>query len=394
MPFNINWSDFWPSNRGVLQDDHDMIVLSVTRNVLGVSGVRIALRRAQNVTWWKGFRLVNAQGQEIGGIFGGQDADPMNEHDYSMAEIGSAARLELWKAKFLGVHTHTYTIGDLTPLTYGTLIEFYWVQDTGGIRNATFPVANFVGDKSQDNQARTVTLDPGVSFQLETRVNNVGSTIAFDPALDFRIGSQNPQDNQTWGTNRWELGGVVAPNNGLNVRLNLTAPTQPGKYLLSLRMVQEGVTWFGDTFEFSATVVGAGTGVPGKNCLLTGLALGLGMLNHAPSEVLDGARLVRTQLQQTETGTRLMQQYAALSESGELESLITGDAQLLVRCLSFASTVADCAHRTAPQHLLSVLANSMPEFERIVDALHAQSSQQTQEKLENVRHLLRALTTA
>lgn len=394
MPFNVNWSDFWPNNRGELQDDHDMIVLSVTRNVLGVSGIRVALGRAPNVTWWKGFRLVNAQGQEIGGIFGGQDAASITEHDYSMAEVGSAARLELWKAKFLGVHTHTYTIGDLTPLTSGTVIEFLWVQDTGGIRNATFPVANFSGVKSQDNQTRTVTLAPGANFQLETRVNNVGSTIAFDPALDFRIGSQNPQDNQTWGTNRWELGGVVTPNTGLNVRLNLTAPTQPGNYPLSLRMVQDGVTWFGDTFEFSATVGGTGTGTPGKTCLLTGLALGLGMLNHSSSEFLDGARLVRSQLQQSEPGVRLMQLYAAISESRELESLIAGDAQLLVRCLSFASAVADCAHRTPTRELLPVLANSMPEFERIVDALHARSTPQTQEKLEEVRHLLRELTMA
>lgn len=391
MPFNVNWSDFWPSNRGELQDDHDMIVLSVTRNVLGVSGVRIALGRAQNVTWWKGFRLVNAQGREIGGIFGGQDADPVAEHDYSMAEIGSAARLELWKAKFLGVHTHTYSIGDLTPLTSGTLIEFHWIQDTGGIRNATFPSAHFVGVKSQDNQARTVTVNPGAGFQLETRVINVGSTIAFDPALDFRIGSQNPQDNQTWGTNRWELGGVVAPNSGLNVRLNLTAPAQPGNYPLSLRMVQDGVTWFGDTFEFTATVAGAGTATPGKTCLLTGLAVGLGMLNHSSSEVLDGARLVRAQLQQTEPGTKLMQLYAALSESGELESLIASDAQLLVQCLAFAGTVAECAHRTPPRHLLPVLAREMPAFERIVDELRTRSTPQTQERLAEALRLWRAV---
>jgi hypothetical protein len=203
-----------------------MIVVSITRRVVGVAGVRIIVGRAPNVTWWKGFRLTDAQDQAIGGVFGGFEADPMAEHDFTMAQIGSATQLELWKAKFLGVHTQTYILRDLAPLTAGTVIEFFWVQDTGGVRNAHFPVANFTGVRSQDNQARTLTVDPGVNFQLETRVNNDGSTITFSPALDFWIGSQNPGDNMTWGNNRWALGGDIAPNQGRNVTLSLTAYLQ------------------------------------------------------------------------------------------------------------------------------------------------------------------------
>lgn len=393
MAFNITWSDFWPNSRGELQDDHDVIVLTVTRNVVGVSGVRIAMDRAVNVTWWKGFGLVDAQGQAIGGISGGQDASPVVERDYSMADVKRAARLELWKAKFLGVHTHVYSISDLAPLTPGTVIEFRWVQDTGGVRNAQFPSAIFSNVRSQDNQARTVTLDPGASFRLETRVLNSGSTIAFDPALDFRIGSQNPQDNQTWGTNRWELPGVIAPNSGLNVTLDLRAPAQPGNYQLALRMVQDGVTWFGDTFVFTATVAGAGTPTsPGRTCLLTALTVGLSMFNYSQDDLLDGARQVRAQLQQTQAGSRLMQLYAVLSESGELEALINRDPQLQLQCLSFACSIVDGAHPSAMQEPLPIRANWLHEIEPIIEVLHARSSVGTQAQLEEVHGLLREIS--
>ena len=395
MPFNVSWSDFWPNSRSEMRDDHDLIVVDITHNVRGVSGVRISVSRALNVTWWKGFRLVEANGKEIGGIFGGQDADYPAEHDYSMADIAKAARLEIWKAKFLGVHTHTYTIADLTPLQPGTLIEFYWAQDTGGIRNSDMQMALFSGVRDQDNQARTFTVNTGAQFQLETRVvNNITSTIAFDPRLDFRIGSQNPQDNMTWGNNRWELGGSIPPDQGRNVTLNFTAPTQPGSYPLALRMVQDGVTWFGNTFQFTANVVaagGGGGGTQGRNCLLTSLAVCIGMLNHSPDKVLDGARIVRTELQKSEPGRQLVENYIALSEAQELATLIAADSALLEQCLHLATRIADQAHRTPQAELLPTLAGALPQFEQIIDVLDSQSSEPTRAHLAEARRLTREI---
>jgi hypothetical protein len=222
-------------------------------------------------------------------------------------------------------------------------------------------------------------------------VKNAGSTIGFSEALGFWIGSQFPQDNLTWGNNRWALGGVVMPNDALTVTLNLTAPTQPGTHRLALRMVQDGVTWFGDTLDFSATVGSPSVGGVPRTCLLTGLTIGLSLVGQAPGEMLDGARLVRAQLQQTDPGVRLMQLYTAISESGEVQSLIANDPRLLAQCLSFASKIGDLGHLTPTQGLLSALSSSMPEFERIVDVLHARSSPQTQEKLAEVRQRLKAI---
>lgn len=388
VAFDVNWSDFWPNSRAELQDDHDVIVVSITRRVIGVSGVRISLQNATNVTWWKGFALVNAQGQPIGGVVGGEGADQFTERDYTMAEVQSASRLQLWKAKFLGVHTHTYTIADLSPLTAGTVIEFRWVQDTGGLKGAKFQSASFSGVLSQDNQARTVSVDPGTTFSLETLILNDGSTIAFDHALDFLVGSQGPQDNTRWGTNRWALGGVIQPNTSRRVQLSLTAPTQPGSYPLEFRMVQDGVTWFGDTLAFTANVGAAAVPNPPRPCMMS-MVIGLLMLNQSPSHVLDGARLVRTQLQQTVPGESVMRLYSAISADREVEAIITSDARLLARCLTFASAIAECAHRSPTEAMLPELAARLPEFEHIVRIVSARGSARTKEQLEEVSHLLR-----
>lgn len=395
MPFNIDWADLWPNSRAELQDDHDMIVLSVQNNVVGVSGVRIMLIRAPHVSWWKGFGLVDAQGRQIGGIFGGQDGQAVTEHDYSMAEVGRAVRLELWKAKALGVHTHTYSIANLGPLAQGTVVELRWVQDQLGLRNARFVSALFTGVGSQDNQARTLTVAAGARFQLETRVNNVGSTIAFESGLDFRIGSQNPQDNTTWGTNRWELGGDIAPDAGRAVVLNLTAPSTPGTFALSLRMVQDGVAWFGDTFEYSATVGPSGNQAPpGKACILSALLFGLGAICPPASDVLDGARQLRSLLNRSAAGEQLVATYRNLGRSGELQSVITRDPKLLYRCLSLAGSLAGRAQTVSERDLPPALSHALPEFERILDDLHARSSAPTQQQLEHARHLMRAFVSA
>lgn len=391
MAFNIDWSNLWPNSRAELQDDHDMIVLSVQNNVVGVSGVRIAMVRAPHIAWWKGFGLVDSQGRQIGGIFGGQDAEPVTEHDYSMSEVGQAARLELWKAKAFGVHTHTYTIVNLSPLARGTVIELRWVQDRGGIRDAQFPSALFSGVISQDNQARTVTVAAGATFQLETRVDNVGSPIAFEPGLDFRIGSQNPQDNTTWGSNRWELGGDIPPNDGREITLSLKAPATTGTFPLSLRMVQDGVTWFGGTLDFSVTVGlgGGGGGSTGTSCILSALLVGLGTFSQSAADVLDSARHMRTLLNQTPPGQQLVDLYRRMSDSGELQSMIAGDPKLLVRSLLLASAVSGRARTVAGQDLPPILAEMLPAFEGLLDDLHARSAAPTQAQIAQARRLMR-----
>jgi hypothetical protein len=62
----------------------------------------------------------------------------------------------------------------------------------------------------------------------------------------FRLGSQNPQDNTTWGTNRASLPGDVAGGVQVTIPVTVKAPHTDGSYPFQWAMVQEGVTWFGD----------------------------------------------------------------------------------------------------------------------------------------------------
>ena len=75
---------------------------------------------------------------------------------------------------------------------------------------------------------------------------NVGtSTWTAGGANPFRLGTQNPQDNFTWGTNRANLSEDVPPGGYTAIAVQITAPTLQGTYDFQWRMVQEGVMWFG-----------------------------------------------------------------------------------------------------------------------------------------------------
>jgi hypothetical protein len=63
----------------------------------------------------------------------------------------------------------------------------------------------------------------------------------------FRLGSQNPQDNNNWGFNRVDLTDIVVQGQAHTFSFSITAPTTAGTYNFQWRMVQEGVRWFGDS---------------------------------------------------------------------------------------------------------------------------------------------------
>ena len=60
----------------------------------------------------------------------------------------------------------------------------------------------------------------------------------------MRIGSQSPQDNTLWGTNRAALPSDVASGAQVTIPVTITAPHDNGTYTFCWRMVKEGVTWF------------------------------------------------------------------------------------------------------------------------------------------------------
>lgn len=65
---------------------------------------------------------------------------------------------------------------------------------------------------------------------------------------NYKLGSQNLQDNGIWGMNRVPLnaGETIGIGSSKTFTFTITAPPTAGAYNFQWRMVEEGVAWFGD----------------------------------------------------------------------------------------------------------------------------------------------------
>lgn len=108
--------------------------------------------------------------------------------------------------------------------------------------NATF-VSQHVPTKIAADLTDTV--------DVQVTMRNTGDTVWETPNLSsnpHRLGSQNPQDNQTWGLNRVDLSTPVSPGDEYTFSFTITVPSPRRTfYDFQWRMVQDGVAWFGDS---------------------------------------------------------------------------------------------------------------------------------------------------
>jgi hypothetical protein len=73
------------------------------------------------------------------------------------------------------------------------------------------------------SQSVPATLTPGQTASVAVTVKNTGN-VTWTPAEGYRLGSQSSQDNTTWGTNRVNLPGPVAPGAQVTFNFSVTAP--------------------------------------------------------------------------------------------------------------------------------------------------------------------------
>lgn len=95
---------------------------------------------------------------------------------------------------------------------------------------------------SQDVPAAAGT---GQLFSVSITMKNVGTT-TWTAADQYRLGSQNPENNSTWGLVRVNVPSTVSPGQQVTFNFNPTAPSSPGNYNFQWRMLRENVQWFGD----------------------------------------------------------------------------------------------------------------------------------------------------
>ncbi len=125
----------------------------------------------------------------------------------------------------------------------------------GGI----FSIGNFAADSALAiSQSVPRTLQPGQQVQVSVGMQNTGAT-TWTKDQNYRLGSQFPQDNTAWGTNRVDLPAGVQVRPGQTYVFNFTihAPQTPGLYVFQWRMLVEGVHWFGQKSNDVPVVVGA-----------------------------------------------------------------------------------------------------------------------------------------
>jgi hypothetical protein len=106
------------------------------------------------------------------------------------------------------------------------------------------------------------TLSVGQPASVSLTMKNTGTT-TWTSAASYRLGSQNPQGNTTWGIKRVELPNSVAPGQLVTFTFTVLAPTTIGSYNFQWRMVQDGTGWFGAlTANVAITVTNTPTATP------------------------------------------------------------------------------------------------------------------------------------
>ena len=118
-----------PTPGEFITPDNDTMQLTISDGEVGY--IKICLRSASNVTWWKAIK-----------IFGSPAGSPLGEVATEDSDLGptcrqlrtedfrnNGSRLELWKAKGLGVRTHIVSYS-FNPTNYnGKVLNFRWVHD-------------------------------------------------------------------------------------------------------------------------------------------------------------------------------------------------------------------------------------------------------------------------
>lgn len=95
------------------------------------------------------------------------------------------------------------------------------------------------------SQSVPTSMIAGQQYAVSITMLNLGTT-TWPANADYKLGSQNPQDNTTWGLNRVVVTSSTAPNSEVTFNFTVTAPATPGNYNFQWRMLREGVLqWFG-----------------------------------------------------------------------------------------------------------------------------------------------------
>ena len=146
---------------------------------------------------------------------------------------------------------HTFTFDITAPSASGTH-KLIWQMLQTGVE--WFGSSSFILDidvsPPQPNsasfvaQSLPVNVVRGRQYKASVTMKNTG-TQTWSEGAHYRLGSQNPQYNASWGLGRVQLTESVAPGQSHTFNFPITAPNALGTYHFQWQMVQDGVEWFG-----------------------------------------------------------------------------------------------------------------------------------------------------
>ncbi|MBI5055623.1 MAG: hypothetical protein HZB61_03275 [Nitrospirae bacterium] len=85
----------------------------------------------------------------------------------------------------------------------------------------------------------------GQTYNVSVTMRNTGINLWASWSTD-KLGSQNPQDNLTWGINRVTVPVLTLLGAQVTFNFSVTAPSAPGTYNFQWRMIHDTAGWFGD----------------------------------------------------------------------------------------------------------------------------------------------------
>jgi hypothetical protein len=146
-------------------------------------------------------------------------------------------------------------LSELINVIIARLTDYDWWYRKGLIEdeNSGYTPPGFEPSPEKENDAEFINMKgvPGVMVEGKTytakiTMKNIGGT-EWSNAKKYRLGSQAPENNNTWNIARVELPSNVAPGQSAIFQFQITAPAASSKlYSFQWRMVQDGVEWFGD----------------------------------------------------------------------------------------------------------------------------------------------------
>lgn len=157
--------------------------------------------------------------------------------------------------------TANFTFPITAPTTPGSY-AFQWRMVQDGVAwfgeatpNLVITVRQPVRSAQYVAQSVSGSMLAGGTQAVTVRMRNTGD-YTWSTGTSFSLGSQNPTDNGTWSLSRAALPSDIAPGQVATFSFTIKAPQAPGTYAFQWRMLQEGVTWFGDSTPNVAITVG------------------------------------------------------------------------------------------------------------------------------------------